>query len=91
MKEFLIAWSNFQHLQVKDKFAPENVVQSGSLTKSDVISYNSRTNLNLVFNEKRIKNLSNEQFVKLTTIFLGLPPTQDRGNAVNAEGYDYPV
>ena len=47
--------------------------------------------MNLVFNEKRIKNLSNEQFVKLTTIFLGLSPTQDRGNAVNAEGYDYPV
>ena len=91
LKDFLIACSNFQHLQVKDKFAPENVVQSGSLTKSDVISYNSRSNLNIVFNEKRIKNLSNEQFVKLTTIFLGLPPTQDRGNAVNALGYDYPV
>ena len=72
-------------------FAPENVVQDGSLTKSDVISFNSRSNLNIVFNSKRLKNLSNDQFVKLTSIFLGLPPTQDRGNAEFVVGYDYPV
>jgi hypothetical protein len=76
---------------VKDDFAPDKVVQDGSLTKSDVIGFNARTNLNLVFNNKRIKNLSNEQFVKLTTIFLGLPPSQDRGNAEIVPGVDYPV
>ena len=91
LKEILIACGNFQHLLVKDDFAPDKVVQDGSLTKSDVISYNARTNLNLVFNNKRIKNLSNEQFVKLTTIFLGLPPSQDRGNAKIIPGLDYPV
>ena len=91
LKELLIALGNFQHLQVKNKFAPDNVVQDGSLTKSDVISFNSRSNLNIVFNSRRIKNLSNDQFVKLTTIFLGLPPTQDRGNAEYVDGYDYPV
>ena len=91
LKEFLIACSNYQHLLVKSKFAPENVALSGSLTKSDVISYHARSNLNIVFNDKRIKNLSNDQFVKLTTIFLGLPPTQDRGNAEKVEGFDYPV
>ena len=91
LKEFLLACSNYQHLLVKDKFAPENAAQYGPLTKSDVISYHSRSNLNIVFNDKRIKNLSNDQFVKLTTVFLGLPPTQDRGNAENVEGFDYPV
>ena len=91
LKEFLIACSNNQHLLVKDKFDPERVGDSGSLTKSDVIGFHTRSNLNLVFNDKRIKNLSNDQFVKLTTVFLGLPPTQDRGNAVEVDGYDYPV
>jgi hypothetical protein len=47
--------------------------------------------MNLVFNSGRIKNLSNEHFVKLTTTFLGLPPTQDRANAIDAPGFDYCV
>jgi hypothetical protein len=62
-----------------------------TLTKSDVISFNTRSNLNIVFNSRRLKNLSNDQFVKLTTIFLGLPPTHSIGAAVQVEGFDYPV
>ena len=91
LKELLVAHGNFQNELVKSKFAPKNVVQDGSLTKSDVINFNSRSNLNLVFSSKRIKNLSNDQFAKLTSIFLGLPPPQDRGNAEYVDGYDYPV
>lgn len=91
LKELLVAHGNFQDLQVKSNFAPENVSFGHSLTKSDVISFNARTNVNLVFSAKRIKNLSNDHFVKLTTVFLGLPPTFDRGNAEIVDGIDYPV
>jgi hypothetical protein len=91
LKDLLIACGNFQNELVKNKFAPKSVVRGGSLTKSDVISFNSRSNLNLVFNSRRLKSLSNDQFAKLTAIFLGLPPPQDRGNAQFVEGFDYPV
>ena len=47
--------------------------------------------MNLVVSAKRLKNLSNDQFVKLITVFLGLPPTFDRGNAQVVEGFDYPI
>ena len=47
--------------------------------------------MNIVFNSKRLKNLSNDHFAKLTSIFLGLPPPQDLGNAESVVGYDYPV
>jgi len=91
LKDLLVAHGNFQTLLVKNKFAPENVVREGSLTKSDVINFNSRSSLNIVFNSRRLKNLSDDQFVNLTTIFLGLPPIQDRGNAESVVGYDYLV
>ena len=91
LRDLLIALGNFQLLSVKDKFSPDKVVLGGSLTKSDVISFNSRSNLSIVFNTKRLKNLSNDQFVKLTSIFLGLPPTLERGTAELVTGFDYPV
>jgi hypothetical protein len=91
LKELLVAHGNYQDSVVKSKFAPEKVSAGGSLTKSDVIGFNARSNMNLVFSAKRLKNLSNDQFVKLTTVFLGLPPTFDRGNAVDVDGFDYPV
>ena len=91
LRDILLAHGNFQNLLVKDMFAPDKVVPGGSLTRSDVISFNSRSNLNLVFNSRRLKNLSNDQFVKLTSIFLGLPPTNERGIAEVVPGFDYPV
>jgi hypothetical protein len=91
LRDFLIAIRDVQILKVNDMFAPDKVCVGGSLTKSDVISFNSRSNLNLVFNSRRIKNLSNDHFVKLTTTFLGLPPTQDRANAKVVPGFDYCV
>jgi len=91
LKELVVAHGNYQDLVVKSKFDPEFVIVGGSLTKSDVIGFNARTNMNLVFSAKRLKNLSNDQFVKLTTVFLGLPPTLDRGNAVNVQSFDYPI
>lgn len=47
--------------------------------------------MNIVFNSKRLKNMSNEHFVKLTRSFLGLPQPLERGNASPTNGFDYPV
>ena len=47
--------------------------------------------MNIVFNSKRLKNMSNDHFVKLTCTFLGLPQPHERGNASRPEGFDYPV
>jgi hypothetical protein len=93
LRVLLIEHSKFQNLLVKDKFDVKKVQSSpgGGLTKSDVIAFNTRSNLSIVFNSKRLKNMSNDQFVKLTTVFLGLPPTHDRGNADSVPGFDYPV
>ena len=64
---------------------------SGSLTKSDVINFYARSNMNIVFNSKRLKNMSNDHFVKLTCTFLGIPQPHERGNAPRPESFDYPV
>jgi hypothetical protein len=61
------------------------------LTKSDVIAFNSRSSLNIVFNTKRLKNISNDHFVKLTCVYLGLPPTCENGNPQVIDGFDYPI
>ena len=91
LRQILISVSKFQCSLVKQKFDPELVSPDGSLTKSDVIAFNSRSSINLVFNSKHLKNMSDEHFVKLTCVYLGLPPTLDRGNAQRVEGFDYPV
>ena len=73
-------------------FDPDHVdPDSGSLTKSDVINFHARSNMNIVFNCRRLKNLSDEHFVKLTCTFLGLPHPHERGNASRPPGFDYPV
>ena len=79
------------YIIVKQKFDPELVSTNGSLTKSDVIAFNSRSSINLVFTSKNLKNMSDEHFVKLTCVYLGLPLTLDRGNSQRVEGFDYPV
>ena len=91
LRDLLFAHGNFQHSLVLSLFGPDRLTDDGSLTKSDVIGFNARSNLNLVFNSKRLKNLSNGQFVKLTSVYLGLPPTLERGNAQIVAGFDYPV
>jgi hypothetical protein len=91
LRDFLIAIRDVQVLKVKDLFSHDKVGVVDSLTKSDVISFNTRSNINLVFNSRRIKNLSNDHFVKLTTIFLGLPLAHDRANAKDVPGFDYSV
>ena len=91
LRDLLVAHGNFQNELVKNLFDPKNVSSDGSLKKSDVIGFHSRSSLSIVFNSNRLKNLSNDQFSKLTSVFLGLPPTLDRGNAASVVGYDYPV
>ena len=93
LRVLLIEHSKVQSLIVKAMFHAEKIqpVPEGGLTKSDVIAFNTRSNLSIVFNSKRLKNMSNDQFVKLTTVFLGLPPTHDRGNANSVPGFDYSV
>ena len=91
LKVLLIAVSKFQCQLVKDKFAPSKVSSDGTLTKSDVIAFNSRSSLNIVFNNKGLRNISNDHFVKLICVYLGLPPTCDNGNPQVIEGFDYPV
>jgi hypothetical protein len=91
LRNFLLAIRDFQVLRVNESFSPVRVEDSSSLTKSDVISFNERSDLNLVFNSRRVKNLSNDHFVKMTTVFLGLPPSQNRANAQSVPGFDYDV
>ena len=93
LRVLLIEHSKVQSLLVKALFDADKVQPDpeGGLTKSDVIAFNTRSNLSIVFNSKRLKNMSNDQFVKLTTVFLGLPPTHDRGNANSVPGFDYSV
>ena len=92
LKTILIAIGKAQASELKALFDPSTVdPERGSLTKSDVISFHARSNLNIVFNSKRLKNMSNEHFVKLTCTFLGLPQPHERGNATHPEGFDHSV
>ena len=91
LKTVLIAVSKLQCQLVQDKFDPSKVSPDGTLTKSDVIAFNSRSSLNIVFNNKGLRNISNEHFVKLICVYLGLPPTCDNGNPQVIDGFDYPV
>ena len=92
LKTILVALGKAQTCALKEKFDPTIIdSESGSLTKSDVINFYARSNMNIVFNSKRLKNLSNEHFVKLTCTFLGLPHPHERGNACHAPGFDHQV
>ena len=92
LKTILVSIGKAQASALNELFDPNKVdPESGSLTKSDVINFHARSSMNIVFNSKRLKNMSNEHFVKLTRTFLGLPQPLERGSASHHNGFDYPV